>query len=214
MSLPSALKETNMVLMTGEKSRRWMLPTLIAAGAVILVLAGVVVWMFVTRPGDSPQPTPSPTSSATLTPTPTASVTPTPTPTSMPNPSPEPPAPQPVGPSAADIENIKAAIVTGNTQALVSHFTNPVMVILAASDGIGPSSPDDAAIFLAQRLGGKTGWNFDPTQAQLDSWRATFYEQYFPVGALVGFDAEGDTISLTFTGTQISTVFVAGLGDL
>jgi hypothetical protein len=63
-------------------------------------------------------------------------------------------------------------------------------------------------------LGGKTGWNFDPTPAQLASWRATFYEQYFPPGALVGFDAEGDTISFTFTGTQISTVFVAGLGDL
>ncbi len=42
-------------------------------------------------------------------------------------------------------------------------------------------------------------------------------EQYFPVGALVdlvGFDAEGTKISLTFTGTQISAVFVSGLGDL
>jgi len=88
------------------------------------------------------------------------------------------------------------------------------MVILAASDGIGPSTPDEAAAFLAQRLGDKTGWNFNPTEAQLASWRATFYEQYFPVGALVGFDAEGDKISFTFTGTQISTVFVSGLGDL
>ena len=120
----------------------------------------------------------------------------------------------PAGPSAMDIENIQAAIVTGNTQALVSHFANPFMVILAASDGIGPQSPDEAAVFLAQRLADKTGWNFSPSDAQLASWRATFYEQYFPAGALVGFDNEGDKISLIFSGTQISTVFIAGLGDL
>ncbi len=195
--------------MTGEKSRRWMLPTLIAAGAVILVLAGILIWMFVAGPGGAGTPTATPSTTPTATPT----TSPTATPTSTPSPSVS-PTQAPVGPSAADLENIKAAIITGNTQALVSHFTNPVMVILAASDGIGPSTPDEAAIFLAQRLGGKTGWNFEPSQAQLDSWRATFYEQYFPAGALVGFDAEGDTISLTFTGTQISTVFVAGLGDL
>ncbi|MBK5239038.1 MAG: hypothetical protein JJE28_08030, partial [Actinomycetales bacterium] len=122
--------------------------------------------------------------------------------------------PAPVGPSAADIENIKASIITGNTQALVSHFTNPVMVILAASGGVGPSTPDEAALFISQRLGDKTGWNFSPSAAQLASWHASFYEQYFPAGALVGVAAEGDIISLTFTGTQISTVFVAGPGEL
>lgn len=192
--------------MTGEKSRRWMLPTLITAGAVILAMAGVLIWMFVagnSSGGGSATPTPSMTMSPTPTPTPTPSNSPT-----------QAPLPEPVGPSADDIENIKASIVTGNTQALVSHFTNPVLVILAASEGIGPSTPDEAAVFIAQRLGGKTDWNFDPTQAQLESWRATFYEQYFPVGALVGFDAEGDKVSFTFTGSQISTVFVAGLGDL
>jgi hypothetical protein len=198
--------------MTGEKSRRWVLPTLITAGAIILALAGVLIWMLVAGPGTGKTaPTPSATS---MSPTPTPT---TASPTSTPSPIPAPtqaPPPDPVGPSAADIENIKAAIVTGNTQALVSHFTNPVMVILAASDGIGPMTPDDAAVFLAQRLANKTEWNFDPTPAQLDSWRATFYEQYFPVGALVGFDAEGDKISFTFTGTQISTVFVSGPGDL
>ena len=195
-----------MEYMTGEKSRRWMLPTLITAGAIIFAMAGVLIWMFVagnSNGGGSATPTPSMTASPTPTPTPTPSNTPT-----------QAPLPEPVGPSADDIENIKASIVTGNTQALVSHFTNPVLVILAASEGIGPSTPDEAAAFIAQWLGGKTGWNFDPTQAQLESWRATFYEQYFPVGALVGFDTEGDTISFTFTGAQISTVFVAGLGDL
>ena len=199
--------------MTGEKSRGWMLPTLIGAGVVILALAGVLTWVLITQPASGGSATNTPYATLAST-TATASAAPTATTTASPTPSLPPAPPAPEGPSAADIENIKASIITGNTQALVSHFTKPVMVILAASDGIGPSTPDEAAVFLAQRLGDKSGWNFNPTEAQLASWRATFYEQYFPVGALVGFDAEGDKISFTFTGTQISTVFVSGLGDL
>lgn len=33
--------------MTGEKSPRWVMPTLIAAGAVILTIGGVLIWILV-----------------------------------------------------------------------------------------------------------------------------------------------------------------------
>jgi hypothetical protein len=188
-----------------------MLPTLISAGAVILILGGALVWILIANAGlgGNSTATPAATPTASATPTPTFSATPTPSPT----PSPTPPPPL-AGPSAEDLENFRAAIATGNTQALVSHFTNPVNVILAASEGIGPSTPDEAALFIAQRVEGTTWWNFEPDPALVDTWRSTPYGPYFPEGGLVGVASEGNVIALSFTGDKISTVFVAYESEL
>ena len=75
-----------------------------------------------------------------------------PTPTLTPSPSPQiapSPTPSPKLSLSALQENIKDGINSGNTQALASFMTDPVNVILQATECCGPKSPAEAVSQLA-----------------------------------------------------------------
>lgn len=117
-------------------------------------------------------------------------------------------------PSAEMLENIKAAITSGNTAALEGHLASTVHVILAASEGLGDRTPTQVISDLAY-IDAATDWDFDLPAATIDAYQAGDYKQYFPDTALVGKSANNYVISFTFNDAgKISGIFLTNSADL
>lgn len=116
-----------------------------------------------------------------------------------------------VRPNAAAIENIQAAITTGNTQPLEGHMASSVMVLYAASDGVGERTRTQAVSDITSFIGGSTvSWAFNIPDSTLKSYRNGFYKQYFPETALVGKSSEDRVLSFNFDcDGDIATVFMS-----
>jgi hypothetical protein len=183
-----------------------MLAVLIALLAVV-VIAGVVTVLLL-RGGGSPTatstaPGPSlgtPSSSAT------ADATPEPTATTA--------VAEP--PSAEDRLLYLESLQSGNTAAIYDRFTDPVQVVIAASDCCGSLSRDATMEQLASVEPGTTAtWSFTLDESTLTTYRAGFYGQYFPVDALVGVSSSGFIASfLPDADGEISTLFMAMAASL
>ncbi|OGL37428.1 hypothetical protein A3A68_01520 [Candidatus Saccharibacteria bacterium RIFCSPLOWO2_01_FULL_48_13] len=118
-------------------------------------------------------------------------------------------------PSADDLANIKAAVESGNYAALEQMMTDPVTVILAASEGLGERTPTQAVADLAYLDGGTDPWDFALSAATLDGYGAGGYKQYFPKTALVGKSANNYVVSFSFdNNAKIKTIFMANNDDL
>jgi hypothetical protein len=118
-------------------------------------------------------------------------------------------------PTAAQLDNIKASITSKNTAALQGYMASTVKVIVAASEGIGDRTPAQAVHDVAYVGAGTNPWDFALPAATLNSYKAGFYTQYFPEGALVGKSANNYVISFSFNDSgKINTIFMTNDGSL
>lgn len=114
-------------------------------------------------------------------------------------------------PTAATIENIKLSITSGNTAALEGYMATSVNTIMAATEGIGPSTPAVAVSTITSFIKNATSpWDFALSASILSSYGKGSYKQYFPNNAVVGKSANGKVISFLFDcNAKINTVFMA-----
>ena len=120
-----------------------------------------------------------------------------------------------VQPTAAQLENIEAAISSGNTAALEGRMADSVSVIIAASEGVGARTPTEAIGDIDYVIDLDATWDFALSAATLTDYADGDYAQYFPEGAFVGKSSEDKVISFIFDGdAKIKTVFMSVSSDL
>ncbi|MBI4034660.1 hypothetical protein HY380_02045 [Candidatus Saccharibacteria bacterium] len=119
------------------------------------------------------------------------------------------------GPTATELENIQAAIESGNTAAIESYLLDPVSVILAASEAYGPQTPTEAISDLDYLNAGTDPWDFSLPTATLDNFQSGDYEQYFTDGSLVGMSANNYVVSFQFDGCgSVYQIFMSANEDI
>ncbi len=112
-------------------------------------------------------------------------------------------------------ENISAAIESGNTAALEGYMTNPITVVFAASEKGGPETPTAAVADLNYLSGAVAPWDFNLSEATLNSYKAGFYSQFFEDGTYVGKSSDDYVVSFKINSdNKIATIFVAASADL
>jgi hypothetical protein len=123
-----------------------------------------------------------------------------------------------VAPSATVIENIKASITSGNTAALSGYMAPSVNVIIAATEGVGPSKPAIAVSTVSTFITNvTTSWdyNFSLPAATLSGYTSGGYKDYFPNIAVVGKASNGKVIAFSFDcDGKINTIFMAISAEL
>lgn len=121
-------------------------------------------------------------------------------------------------PSSSATENIEASITSGNTAALESYMATSVNVILAASEGIGSSTPTEAVSAITDFISSDiTSWDYDfsLSAAALNSYAGGSYSQYFPNDAIVGKATNDKVISFSFDcNSKISTVLLSNSEEI
>jgi len=118
-------------------------------------------------------------------------------------------------PSAEVLDNIKAAITSGNTAALEGYMASTVKVIIAASEGVGDRTPTQAISDLKYLDSATDPWNFALPAATLSEYQSGDYKQYFPTTALVGKAANNYVVSFSFNDSgKISGIFLSVNDDL
>jgi cell division protein FtsB len=118
-------------------------------------------------------------------------------------------------PNQATLDNIKAAIVSGNTAALAGYMAPTVRVIVAASEGIGDRTPTQAITDLKYLDGATDPWNFALPAATLTPYQSGDYKQYFPTTAYVGKSANNYVISFQFDSNgKINGIFMTNNASL
>lgn len=117
-------------------------------------------------------------------------------------------------PSAATLDNIKAAITSGNTAALEGYMASNVDVVVAASEKSGARTPTQAITDLAY-LNGSSGWNFALDTATLNSYKSGFYKDYFKANSLVGKASDKKVVVFNFNDQgKINAIFMAASDEL
>lgn len=117
--------------------------------------------------------------------------------------------------SAAFKENIQAAIESHNYAALAPSMAATVSVIIAASEGVGDRTPDQAVTDMAYLNGGAAPWNFALPAATIAAWEAGFYTNYFDANTVVGKAADGMVVAIDFNDCgKINKVFMVAHEDL
>lgn len=112
-------------------------------------------------------------------------------------------------PSQATLDNIEAAVKSGNYAALQGYMASKVTVILAASEGLGERTPTQAIADVKYLDDGTDPWNFDLSAATMENYMDGDYKKYFPEGALVGKSANNYVVSFTFDHeAKISGIFM------
>ncbi|AYF98673.1 hypothetical protein [Protaetiibacter intestinalis] len=173
---------------------------------ILLALAAVGLATALTACDPLP-PDPSPSPSVVDTPTPTAETD---------EPTPEPTSTTPSGTvDPALVENVRDAIASGNTAALEGYFTDPVRVVIAASEADDQLSPVDAVLSLDYVGPGVGTWDFALPEATVDGYRTSvYYADYFPEDVIVGRSSEGPVVAFSPAGDGIDTVFMSIDEDL
>lgn len=119
--------------------------------------------------------------------------------------------------SADDIQNLQDIISSGNTQPLLGYLANPVTAVIAGSEFGGSHTPQEATDAVTDFLNTPdlptVTWNFALDATTLAAYRAGFYGQYVPEGAIIGLASDGRVVSLIPSGTQIGTVFLAAQAE-
>lgn len=120
------------------------------------------------------------------------------------------PAATSVRPGADTLENIEAAVKSGNYAALVGYSASTVKVIIAASEGVGNRTPTQMASDVKYLDSGTDPWNFALPATTIDDYQAGDYKQYFPDTAFVGKSANDYVVSFQFDANgKINGVFMA-----
>ena len=118
-------------------------------------------------------------------------------------------------PSQQDLDNIAAAVKSGNYAALEQLMASKVTVIIAASEGLGERTPAQAIADIKYLDSGTDPWDFALPAATVDGYQAGDYKQYFPDGALAGQSANNYVVSFSFDSSgKVSTIFMVANADL
>lgn len=164
--------------------------------AATVLLAGLLTGC---GPGAEPESTPTgdatETSTSTPAPEPTGSETPTP----------------PPGPtlSAADRENIRDAISSGNTAALEGYLSDPVTVILMSSECCWEISAADAVAQLMYVTDAPGPWDWAIPAATIAEWRTNeYYGDLFTGDDITGRAADGTIINFGIVGDRVTTILM------
>ncbi len=131
----------------------------------------------------------------------------------------EPAEPAPDTPTEAPVEKsaaIEAAITSGKYADLKPLMADSVTVILAASEGLGARTPDQAVADLKYLDTATDPWNFKVnSSAQGQDWRTGDYASYFPLAALAGESANNYVVSFQFNDVgDIAVIFMTNDSDL
>ena len=120
------------------------------------------------------------------------------------------------GPDQDTLDNVEESITSGNTAALESYLASKVMVIIAASEGVGSRTPAQATADVTDYIkDANSPWNFALPEATINDYSSGDYAQYFPSGALVGKSADDMVISFTFNNAgDVSVIFLSASADL
>lgn len=124
-------------------------------------------------------------------------------------------ASEPKQPGQATLDNIEAAVKSGNYAALEGLMASKVNVILAASEGVGMRTPAQAVSDIKYLDSGNDPWDFDLSAATITDYQSGDYKQYFPATAHVGKSANNYVVSFQFDGdSKISGIFMAASAGL
>ncbi|MBA3757834.1 hypothetical protein H0X09_03145 [Candidatus Saccharibacteria bacterium] len=119
-------------------------------------------------------------------------------------------AAEPKAPALATLDNIEAAVKSGNYAALQGYMATKVNVIIAASGGVGERTAAQAVTDIKYLDTGTDPWDFSLPEATLSDYRAGDYKQYFPATAFVGKSANNYLVSFNFDGdSKINGIFMA-----
>lgn len=109
---------------------------------------------------------------------------------------------------AADRENLADAIRSGNTAAVEGYFSDPVRVIIMASECCFDISPAEAVNQLSYVTGAAAPWDFDLPATTLDTWRTGWYSEQFTGDEVAGLAADGTLIVFGITGDRVTHVLM------
>lgn len=106
---------------------------------------------------------------------------------------------------------IKDAISSKNTAALEQSMASKVIVLIAASGGVGERTPTQAIKDMEYVTNNATTpWDFNLSADTLGSYRSKAYGQYFPIGSVAGKSANKYVISFLFNDEgKIVAIFMA-----
>lgn len=110
---------------------------------------------------------------------------------------------------------IRSAVESHNFAPLETYITNPVPVIIAASDGVGDRTPAQAITDLAYVNSGTLPWDFNLPAATLSALDAGFYTDYFDTTTYVGKASNNMVVAFNFDDCgKINQIFMAASIDL
>lgn len=110
---------------------------------------------------------------------------------------------------------IRNAVDTQDYSLLTPHMTSSVNVILAASEGVGPRTPEQVVADMAYLNEGTSPWDFALPAATFTAWEAGFYADYFDENTLTGRASNGMIVVFDFDDCgQISEVFMVANEEL
>lgn len=118
--------------------------------------------------------------------------------------------------TAASKATISSAVRNKDFSTLGPLMTDPVRVIIAASEGIGDRTPAKAMEDL-KYLNSATGtWNFDVPAATIADWKTGDYGSYIPeVGGVIGLSSDGYVVIFKLnSANKVSDIFMSVNAEL
>ena len=101
------------------------------------------------------------------------------------------------GPSEDTLKKVEDAISSGKYTDLKVLMGDKVYVVVAASDGLGGRTPEQAVNDL-KTLASTKDWDFKLAAKTVATYQDGDYSVYFPAGALVGKSSDGHVVSVVF----------------
>ncbi|HWH98560.1 MAG TPA: hypothetical protein VNS80_09355 [Pseudolysinimonas sp.] len=118
------------------------------------------------------------------------------------------PEPEP-GLNAADRQNVRDAITSGNTAAIEGYLSDPVRVIIMSSECCWDIDRAEAVDQLSYVTGAPGPWNFNLPASTVDPWRTNVYYGYLFTGDdIVGRAADGTIVSFGIEGDHITKILM------
>ncbi|HEX5394748.1 MAG TPA: hypothetical protein VFW52_00070 [Candidatus Saccharimonadales bacterium] len=113
------------------------------------------------------------------------------------------------GPSEDTVKKVKDAVSSGKFTDLKVLMGDKVNVVIAASEGLGSRTPDQAVSDL-KYLASSKDWDFALKADVVATYQDGSYSVYFPTGALVGKSSDGHIVSFVFNDAgKITGIFMA-----
>jgi cell division protein FtsL len=112
-------------------------------------------------------------------------------------------------PQPLNIERLQQIITEKSYDELREYLADEVLVILAASEGIGLRTPSQVVGDLSFLSSASSPWSFAIDDDTLAQWRAGNYGSYVPTSAYIGQSADGYVVAFQFDASgRVQTIFM------